>query len=71
MFGRHLLDVPGALRLVVDDDVLRWRRLAVAEVLLDGVLDVADEGVVRVEKTDARASDGGGGSLLRRTWCRY
>ena len=26
-----LLEVPGALRLVVDDDVLRWHRLVVAE----------------------------------------
>jgi len=35
--------VPGALRLVVDDHVLRRHRGLVAEVLLHVVLDVADE----------------------------
>ena len=45
MLGRDLVQVPGALGLVVDDDVLRGHRLAVAEVLLHVVLDVADEGL--------------------------
>ena len=45
VLGGDLLDVPGALRLVVDDDVLRRHRGAVAEVLLHVVLDVADEGL--------------------------
>jgi hypothetical protein len=45
VLGRHLLGVPGALRLVVDDHVLRRHRGFVAEVLLHVVLDVADEGL--------------------------
>ena len=46
LLGRDLLHDPaGPLRLVVDDDVLRRHRLAVAEVLLHVVLDVAYEGL--------------------------
>ena len=45
VLAHDLVQVPGALGLVVDDDVLRGHRLAVAEVLLHVVLDVADEGL--------------------------
>ena len=45
VLGGHLLNVPGPLRLVVDDHVLRRHRRLVAEVLLHVVLDVAHEGL--------------------------
>ena len=41
----HLFEVPGALRFVVDDHVLRRHRGFVSEVLLHVVLDAADEGL--------------------------
>ena len=77
MFGRDLLEVPGAVRLVVDDDVLRRHRLAVAEVLLQVVLDVADEGLAAAagaaqfllqyldQRTVAAKEDGRGCRLAR------
>ena len=41
----HLLKIPGALRFVVDDHVLRRDRALVAEILLHVVLDAAHEGL--------------------------
>ena len=41
----HLLEIPGALRLVVDDHVLRRDRALVAEILLHVVLDATHEGL--------------------------
>ena len=41
----HLFEVPGALRFVVNDHVLRRHRGFVSEILLHVVLDAAGEGL--------------------------